>query len=163
MFSREKDHDSDHTLTPSSDHPSKQQLKRATRARLIWALLTSLLLLISLVFVILVELGDTSTNRILSKIHFIRLDLSNIIPVSVPNAVLINSIARTLGLHDFYTVGLWGFCEGYNGEGVTDCSPPKTLYWFNPVEILQQQLLAGATSMFTPPLTLKFNVELCTT
>ena len=129
------------------DTPSKSEIKRATRTRLIWSLIASFLLLISLVFLILVELGNTRINPTLNKIYFIKLDLSNIIPVNVPNAVLINSIARTPGLHDFYTVGLWGFCEGYNGEGVTECSKPETLYWFNPVEILQQQLLAGATSM----------------
>jgi len=62
----------------------------------------------------------------------------------VPNSVLINSIAQTLGLHDFYQVGLWSFCEGYNGQGVTHCSKPRTLYWFNPVQILRNELLAGA-------------------
>ncbi len=50
--------------------------------------------------------------------YFYKLDLSDIIPESVPNAVLINSIARSLGLHDFYQVGLWNFCEGYNDEYV---------------------------------------------
>ncbi len=144
MFGRKKK--SSETLVNDEFHPSKDQIKRATRTRLIWALLSSLLLLISLVFIILVEIGDTSISPIRNKIHFISLDLSNIIPVRVPNAVLINSIAQTLGLHDFYTVGLWGFCEGYNGAGVTFCSKPKTLYWFNPVEILQNELLAGATS-----------------
>lgn len=146
MFGRKsKRESSDTTIVNDDPHLSKQQIKRATRARFIWALLTSLLLLISLVFIILVEIGDTSISPIRNKIHFISLDLSNIIPVRVPNAVLINSIAQTLGLHDFYTVGLWGFCEGYNGEGVTFCSTPKTLYWFNPVEILQNELLSGAT------------------
>ena len=48
-------------------------------------------------------------------------------------------------MHDFYQVGLWNFCEGYNNDGITDCSKPHTLYWFNPVEILLNELLAGAT------------------
>lgn len=126
---------------------SKEQIKRATRPRMIWALVTSLLLVISVVFLILVEIGNTSINPTLNKIYFINLDLSNIIPVSVPNAALINSIARTLGLHDFYTVGLWNFCEGYNGPGVTHCSDPQTLYWFNPVAILKRELIAGASSI----------------
>lgn len=142
-------------------HPSKAQLKRATRARKIWALLTSLLLLISVVFLILVELGNTSINPTLNKIYFIKLDLADIIPVNVPNAVLINSIAETLGLHDFYTVGLWSFCEGYNGQGVTFCSNPKTLYWFNPIQIVQSELLYGATSTY--PNLLKCDVELANT
>ena len=46
-------------------------------------------------------------------IYFFKLDLADIIPQSVPNLTLMNSIARTLGLHDFYQVGLWNFCEGY--------------------------------------------------
>jgi hypothetical protein len=50
-----------------------------------------------------------------------------------------------LGLHDFYQVGLWSFCEGYNDEGITRCSNPKTLYWFNPVQIILDELLSGAT------------------
>lgn len=74
-----------------------------------------------------------------------KLDLTNIIPASAGNAQLASSIARSLGLHDFYQVGLWNFCEGYNNEGITYCSPPKALYWFNPVEILLNELLAGAS------------------
>ncbi|EME44788.1 hypothetical protein DOTSEDRAFT_72287 [Dothistroma septosporum NZE10] len=135
---------SDKTLTNDFE-PTKQQVKRAIRTRFYWSLVSSFLLLISVVFIILVEVGDTKVSSIRDKIYFIRLDLSNIIPVAVPNAVLINSIAQSLGLHDFYTVGLWGYCEGYNGQGVTMCSKPQTLYWFNPVEIIQSQLLAGAT------------------
>lgn len=59
--------------------------------------------------------------------------------------MLVNSLARSLGLHDFYQVGLWNFCEGYNDEGITSCSKPQTLYWFDPVKILLNELLAGAT------------------
>jgi hypothetical protein len=81
----------------------------------------------------------------LNDLYFIFLDVSDIVPVAVPDATLLNSIAQSLGLHDFYSVGLWGYCEGYFGQGVTDCSTPQTLYWFNPVEILRSQLLAGAT------------------
>ena len=137
---------SDRTLT-NDFHPSKAQVKRATRTRLIWALITSFLLLISVIFMILVEVGNHSPKT-LTNVYFIKIDLSNIIPLAVPNAVLINSIAQTLGLHDFYQVGLWNYCEGYNGQGVTNCSPPQTLWWFNPVEIIQSQLLAGASSTF---------------
>lgn len=146
MFGRRKSRSSSQTLV--HDQVTKQQIKRATRTRKIYTLLTSLLLLISIVFLILVEIGNTSVDKILNNIYFIKLDLSNIIPVSVPNATLINSIAQTIGLHDYYTVGLWGWCMGNYGEGITYCSPPKVLYWFNPIEIIQSQLLAGATSTF---------------
>lgn len=119
-------------------------IRRLTRTRRIFSYSTTFLFLLNLIFLILVVIGNTKPNASLSKIYFLKLDLRNIIPRSVPNAVLINSIARTLGLHDFYQVGLWNFCEGY-GEEITYCSKPKTLYWFNPIEILLNELLAGAT------------------
>ena len=147
---------SDPSSNPQNNtlHPSPSTVKAATRTRLTFALLTSLLFLIALAFLILVEVGNTDAPRaVVGNIYFLKLDLSNIIPQSVPQAPLINSIARTLGLHDFYQVGLWNYCEGY-GNDVTDCSKPQTLYWFNPVAIILNQLLAGATSM---PLTLLFS------
>lgn len=137
------------TLTPNG--LTEGQIKRATRTRKIFSLLTSFFLLITLVFLILVEIGNTHKgSSALTKIYFLKLDLSEIAGASIPNAALLNSIAQTIGLHDFYTVGLWNFCEGYNGEGVTHCSKPETLYWFNPVQILLNELLNGATSMYSP-------------
>ncbi|KAK2839164.1 hypothetical protein FQN49_006410 [Arthroderma sp. PD_2] len=95
---------------------------------------------------LLVQIGNVSDRPVLRNIYFLKIDLSNIIPLTVPNAVLINSIARTIGLHDFYQVGLWNFCEGYeDGSGITRCSKPKTMYAFNPVEIITSELLSGAT------------------
>ena len=132
-----------------SDTPevlSKYQIHRATHTRKTFAILTSLFLFISVIFLILVETGGTYKKSVIRNFYFIKLDLSHIVPASVPNSILINSIAQTLGLHDFYQVGLWGFCEGYNGQGVTYCSKPHMLYWFNPVQILRNELLAGASS-----------------
>lgn len=72
---------------------------------------------ISIIFLILVIIGNTSIKPVLTDIYFFKLDVSDIIPLSSSNnAVLLNSIARSLGLHDFYQVGLWNFCEGYNDE-----------------------------------------------
>jgi hypothetical protein len=143
------------TTTTPTDVPtselSKSQIKRATRTRKTWALLTSLFLFVALIFLILVEIAGISNKRVIRNWFFIRLDLSNVVPSSVPNFALINTIAQTLGLHDFYQVGLWGFCEGYQGEGVTFCSRPQTLYWFNPVAILRNELLAGASSTLHCP------------
>ncbi len=90
-------------------------------------------------------IGNTYPRSILDGIWFFKLDLADIIPTTVPNASLINSIAQSIGLHDFYQVGLWNFCEGYENVGITFCSRPRTLYWFNPVEILMSELLSGAT------------------
>jgi len=138
--------ETDRTLTHHGDEMSKTQLRRATRTRKIWSLLSAFFLLISVVFLILVEVGNTKVGKILSNIYFIRLDLSNIVPSSVPAGSFTNTIAQTLGLHDYYQVGLWNYCEGNKGSGITDCAKTQTLYWFNPVEILLSQLLAGATS-----------------
>lgn len=142
---RARSMETERTLT---EGPTQAQVKRATRTRLCWTLICSFLLLLSVIFMILVEIGQTNKGQSeLNKTYFLKLDLSNIIPTSIPDASIINSIAQTIGLHDFYQVGLWGFCEGYNGQGVTACSKPQTLYWFNPVEILLSELLSGATSM----------------
>ncbi|KAK4131368.1 hypothetical protein BT67DRAFT_486332 [Trichocladium antarcticum] len=120
-------------------------VKRVTRRRKWFALSVSGAYLLSWIFLVLVMIGNTYPRAVLNSIYFFKLDLADIIPVSVPNARLINSIAQSIGLHDFYQVGLWNFCEGYINEGITYCSTPETLYWFNPVEILTSELLAGAS------------------
>lgn len=149
FFSRNRRRGSDDTAVEPTALPapelSKQQIKRATRTRKTWALITSMCLFITVVFLVLLNIGGVRNKALIKDWYFIKLDLSNIVPASVPNFALINTIAQTLGLHDFYQVGLWGYCEGYEGQGVTFCSEPETLYWFNPVEILRNQLLAGAS------------------
>jgi len=156
MFGRKKEVDpvrdsdghrgSDQTLTNDHSQATPAQIKRATRTRFIWALISAFLLLLTVIFLILVEVGNIGDRAVSRDTYFIKLDLSNIVPVSVPNALLINSIAQTLGLNDYYQVGLWNYCAGNNGEGLVSCSKPETLWWFNPVEIIQSQLLAGASS-----------------
>ncbi|EFQ96040.1 hypothetical protein CFE70_006959 [Pyrenophora teres f. teres 0-1] len=142
---------SDDTAVSASSPPvvvselSKEQIKVATRRRKRASLATSFFLFITFIFLILVNISGVRNKPVIRNWYFIRLDLSSIVPASVPNFALINTIAQTLGLHDFYQVGLWGFCEGYKGQGVTFCSKPETLYWFNPVEILRNELLAGAS------------------
>jgi hypothetical protein len=133
-------------VIPTNEGISEAELERETKPRQISACISSFFLIITVIFMILVEVGNTKVGPVLSSIYFIRLDLSNIVPASVPNAVLINTIAETIGLHDYYQFGLWNFCEGYVSQGITDCSPTQALYWFDPVEILLNELLAGATS-----------------
>lgn len=78
------------------------------------------------------------------------------------NAELINSIARGIGLHDFYQPGLWSYCEGYDDEGVTFCSTPKAYYWFNIVQIILDELLSGATIALPSTLTEILNIlQIC--
>ncbi|KAK8089238.1 hypothetical protein PG997_004199 [Apiospora hydei] len=120
-------------------------IKQLTKTRRNAALVSSFCYLLAFVFLVLVEIGNTKGTKVLGDIYFFKLDLANIIPQSVPSLSLMNSIARTLGLHDFYQVGLWNFCEGYDDEGITYCSTPTNLWWFNPVEILKNELFAGAS------------------
>ncbi|KAG5993814.1 hypothetical protein E4U54_003273 [Claviceps lovelessii] len=116
----------------------------APKARRNTAIIAAILYLLSLPFLILVLVGNTHDVAVLRDLYFFQLDVSQIIPIAVANAKLLNSVARSLGLHDFYQVGVWNYCEGYLDTGITYCSPPQTFYWFNPVEILVSQLLAGA-------------------
>ncbi|RAL65395.1 hypothetical protein DID88_000963 [Monilinia fructigena] len=145
------DKSSDRTLTPGHESQNYIQstgvdIKRATKARKNAIYVTSFLYLISFIFLVLTIIGNTHDQPVLRKTWFFRLDLTNIIPESVGTSItLTNSLARSLGLHDFYQVGLWNFCEGYNTEGITSCSKPQNLYWFNPVKILLNELLSGAT------------------
>ncbi|KAL2264749.1 hypothetical protein VTJ83DRAFT_7259 [Remersonia thermophila] len=134
-----------------SDAPSdgsqltNEAIKRATRLRKGFALSASFAYLMNLIFLILVMIGNLAPRPVIDQTYFFKLVLADIIPLSVPNARLINSIAQSIGLHDFYQVGLWNFCEGYLNRGITFCSRPETLYWFNPVSVLMDELLAGAT------------------
>lgn len=107
--------------------------------------------LVAWIFLLLVVIGNLSDAPVLRNTYFLNINLANIVPVSVPNASLINSIARTIGLHDFYQVGMWNFCEGYMNTGITHCSEPESLYYFNPVHIILSELLAGATSTYPFP------------
>ncbi|KAI5861280.1 SUR7/PalI family-domain-containing protein [Durotheca rogersii] len=121
-------------------------LKRATRVRRGAIAVSCFCYLVAVVLLILVEVGNTHISNVQSDIFFFKLDLSDILPQSAPTSLTLqNSIARTLGLHDFYQVGLWNFCEGYDTDGITYCSTPTALYWFNPVEILMGELFSGAS------------------
>ena len=143
--------DSDRTLTDNYDNaaaPTPWQLKRATKTRKTWTIISAFLLFCSVIFTIMVEIGNTSNKPGLTNLYFIRLNLTNVFPASIPNATVLNSIARSLGLDDYYQVGLWNYCGGYNNGGIQTCTKPQTLYWFNPVAIIQSQLFAGASSQF---------------
>ena len=133
---------------------SEGEIKSATKSRKVFAIFTAFLFFVCLIFLILVNIGNLSNHHVLGDLYFFKIDLSHIIPASTPNSQLINSLARSIGLHDFYQVGLWNFCEGYDNVGITACSKPKTLYWFNPVQIILDELLEGSSGTFptSPPI-----------
>jgi hypothetical protein len=87
------------------------------------AIAASIFYFLTIPFLILVIIGNTHINPVLNDIYFFQLDVSQVIPISVDNSRLLNSVARSLGLHDFYQVGLWNFCEGYNDEYVSQPLP----------------------------------------
>lgn len=56
-------------------------------------------------------------------------------------------------LKDFYSIGLWGYCEGDvkdNSFKTTFCSHPEAEFWFNPLKVWglekggAQDLLSGS-------------------
>lgn len=137
---------------------TKDELRISTSHRKIAAILTSVLFSISTVFLVMVNVGQVSRKPGLVGLYMFHMDVSNIVPSSVPNASLVNSLARSIGLHDFYQVGMWNYCEGYNDQGVTYCSPPRLLFWFNPVQILLNELLAGATITIPSEITMYLGI-----
>lgn len=129
--------------TEGAPEVNKANIKRATRMRTGFALAASFGYLLSWIFLVLVSrrlpslslniltlsqvlIGNTSNRPVLKDTYFFKLNLADIIPTSVANANLINSIARSIGLHDFYQAGLWNFCEGYLNEYVL--APPTPFH-----------------------------------
>lgn len=51
----------------------------------------------------------------------------------------LQEVQKRSGLKDFYTIGLWGYCDGNINKddkyNVTECSKPKSMFWFNPLEV----------------------------
>ncbi|MCJ1475281.1 hypothetical protein MMC13_003943 [Lambiella insularis] len=125
---------------------NKADSRTATKHRKRFAIATSIFFLIALVFLILVQIGNLSNNHVLGDLYFFKIDVSNIVLTDPgKNSKLQQTIAASSGLHDFYQVGLWNFCEGYDDMGITACSKPVLMYWFNPVQIILNELLNGAT------------------
>ncbi|KAL7266813.1 hypothetical protein RUND412_010622 [Rhizina undulata] len=66
---------------------------------------------------------------------------------------VVSTAAARLGLHDTYTAHVMTYCDGdivtaaNNGtkEQVSNCSSPKAVFGFNPVTILEDELLDGVT------------------
>jgi len=99
--------------------------------------------LASLAFAILVCISGTDSHNQLADIYFMRVNTTDIIPDTVPNAGTYNSVAEAIGLHDFYQNSMWGYCEGFNPNNVTACSKASPMYTFDIVQIFEDQLLAG--------------------
>ena len=106
---------------------------------------TAFLFVVTVIFLILVQIGTTSNKPVLSGLYFFKADFSKVVPKPMANGKMVKSVAKDLGIRDFYQVGMWNFCEGYNDKGITACSRPQILYWFNPVQILLDEVMNGQT------------------
>ena len=62
----------------ASQPVTEAQIKRATRTRKIWCIATAVLLFISVIFLILVEIGNTFDKPVLRNIWFINLNLTDV-------------------------------------------------------------------------------------
>lgn len=125
----------------------------------------------SLLCLVLVFSGQTNKNMALPRdLYFFKADTREFndnpgaaIPDKLPNNVNLDNdllhalqgIAKTKELKDFYTVGLWNFCEGdiddKGKETVTFCSERKTNFWFNPIDVWKVEDTA-AQKLFTEKL-----------
>lgn len=84
-------------------------------------------------------IGNISNKPVIRQTYLFKLNLANILPAGIEDIEFVNSIARSLGLHDFYQVGLWNFCEGYDDEYVASsptnrpallCSEQRQIFHF---------------------------------
>ncbi|OJJ89290.1 SUR7/PalI family protein [Aspergillus glaucus CBS 516.65] len=113
----------------------------------------------SLVCIIMVGLGCTNSgSSTLNNLYFFRADLQNFttssetkskvssllsdagIDASSSNlSSIMDEASDQLNLADFYTVGLWGYCDGNvtssNKYDTSSCSKPKAAFYFNPFEV----------------------------
>ena len=128
---------------------SRADLKDATRHRKGFAVFTAFLFAVALIFLLLINIANVANVRVLNDLWFFKIDVSKIVPAqngSQPQS------AQSVGLRDFYQVGLWNFCEGYHDKGITQCSKPVLMYWFNPVQIMVDEVLKGDTGKHAPRL-----------
>ncbi|KAF2791110.1 hypothetical protein K505DRAFT_281348 [Melanomma pulvis-pyrius CBS 109.77] len=106
----------------------------------------------SLVCLVLVFSGQLNKDMKLQRdLYFFKADTSDFIDnpdavkvlndVNIDNNLLqaLQGAAQNAKLKDFYTVGLWNYCEGDQDkdgkETITFCSPRKANFWFNPVDV----------------------------
>jgi len=133
----------------------------ASILRICWNIFPLLFSLIALCFTLLVIISGTSAHNDLANVYFMRINTTDIISSSVPDSGAYNTIAESLGLHDFYQTSLWGYCEGDNtpngSNNVTFCSKPAALYWFDPVSIFSNELFSGQSVVIPSSIQNDFN------
>ncbi|OCK81971.1 hypothetical protein K432DRAFT_325251 [Lepidopterella palustris CBS 459.81] len=103
----------------------------------------------SLLCLIMVFAAQISkSNNVEQSLYFFKANTKNFTanPNILPNDNIDNKLLSALQssasskeLKDFYTVGLWNYCEGdTDAKGVsktTYCSPRQASFWFNPIDV----------------------------
>lgn len=103
----------------------------------------------SLICLVLVWVGNTSTDGTSSSLYFFKTDTSGF--TTNPDAIqgtdydqilldALDASTKANKLKDVYTVGLWNYCSGSKDSESGDvdidyCSPRQRYFWFNPVEV----------------------------
>ncbi|OJJ46925.1 hypothetical protein ASPZODRAFT_1854276 [Penicilliopsis zonata CBS 506.65] len=115
-----------------------------------------LLTIASLICLLLVGLGCTKkSDNNLNNLYFFRANLQNFTTsssttseisqllseagVSTTNlTALLEEAEEDTDLKDFYSIGLWGYCDGSISNGTyntTACTSPKAEFYFNPITV----------------------------
>jgi hypothetical protein len=95
-------------------------------------------------------------KAVLEDLWFVQVNTSQVTVPNLPSEVssLATSITKDLGVSEFYTSSLYQFCQGnYNSDGslnFTNCSTPSLSYYFNPVTILEDDILKNLIQVPVP-------------
>jgi hypothetical protein len=87
--------------------------------------------------------GSTSNHSPINQIYLFQMNITGATS-AVNSQITSETSLESLGLSDIYTFGMWGYCRGSsnsNGDYTpTWCSEPKSMYMFNPVDTLENEL-----------------------
>lgn len=98
----------------------------------------------ALVLTIVMMLGSTEQASALHDVYYLKVDFSNITTQAVIGTQsdsldsAAQSIINQLGVSNFYTTGISGFCRGDERGKYHDCETPMLPYWFDLFGILRQ-------------------------
>lgn len=111
--------------------------------------------LASVILTLFVILGGVRDSSPLGQLFFLKLDLKGITTraiigdaadaeVSTLADAALRTALKAAGVSDFYTVALWGFCQGSeatNGTTMVEkCSKPEALFWLDTQTLLNEEL-----------------------
>lgn len=125
--------------------------------------------LAAVILTIVVLVGGTKNTSVLKDLYFFKLDLSHVTSAAITGLddlditgiataaidTVLRSILADIGLSEFYTASLWGYCGGQvnsttNATDVDFCSHPKAMWWLNVTEILNERLNSTAVQISLP-------------